>query len=94
MITKEMVAMQLQEAVDKLTEITNYAELKYHAADDFYRRSAYWYGYAETIGPKYPESLQIEADATELSVVLHGLIREIEQGGPHANKNGYAYLKF
>ena len=90
MITKEMVAVQLQEAVEKLQEITTYAELKYHNRDDFHKVDAYWYGYAETEGVQ----LQIEVDGPELSIVLHGIINEIEQGGPHANEVVYAYLRF
>ena len=97
-IAKEMVAVQLQEAINTLMEISIGFDLKYHAESGKgkLRREAYWYGYIEAdtdddrIG-----YLHIEADATELSVLLHGLIREIKQGGPHADeRTGYAYLQF
>ena len=98
MITKEMVAVQLQEAVEKLMEISTGFDLKYHAESGRgkLKREAYWYGYAEADrGDNEPGYLHIEADATELSILLHGMIQEIEQGGPHADKNtGYAYLRF
>lgn len=99
MITKEMVAVQLQEAIDKLTEISSGFDLKYHAKDDRrnpWPKQAYWYGYVEAeINTNEPGYIHIEADATELSVLLHGLIREIEQGGPNTDeRTGYAYLQF
>lgn len=94
-LDREILAHQILDAVDKLTGLTTFWELKYRKEDGKgnLHRPAYYYGYCE--GENEDGIYHLEAEGAELSVVLHGLIGEIEAGAPNADvETGYAYLAF
>ena len=91
-ITDEMVATQLKEAVDRLMKLTTYIELKWYGRAAIGRRE-YWYGACDAFIDD--KRVCMEVDGPELSIILHGMIQELEQGAPNADDNtGYVYLSF
>lgn len=89
-------AREIHDLKKKLQGFCDYIETKYRAYNDLLgelHRDESWYAYAEGYYEDTP--FHIEVDGPAESVVLHGILREIESGLPNCDENtGYCYLSF